>query len=113
MRRTDVHFLIFHPQHTPIANGVQYAIRHEVASLFQISGFGQILSVGDNLFENEFAVPVEDQVIDNEISIYYSFGGDEYSEEGRHIPLTNIARFQNLIEEQYHMEMIIHFRYVS
>lgn len=111
--RLDIHFLLFYEDHHPIENHVQYAVRHEIAKMFMDAGFGGIGEAGNELFINEFAVPSEDQYIDNELSIFFSFNVQELQENQRNLDIHHIVQFQSLIREQYQMVGVIIQRFIS
>ena len=117
MSATDIHFLIFYPDHRPIENNTLFTIRHEIAKMFKESGFGEIgLAIsqnGEERFINTHAVPTEDRCIDNELSVFFTFNVHENRLHNRVLRLRFIDNFQNLIREQYHMIAIIEERFIS
>lgn len=113
MTTVEIHFLIFYPDHAPIENHVQYEIRHEIAKMFENSGFGDVIENGQHRFMNVYAIPTEDDIIDAELSLFYAFNTHENRNNNRILTSFAIEELHNLIREQYHMQIITIQRFLN
>lgn len=115
MTEIDVHFVIFYPEHTPISNHTLYEVRREITTMLRDCGFGEITPspTEPDKFTNTFAIPIEDQYLDNELSILFSFNMNENMNNNRNLSLERIQDLHNLLREQYHLSIITVQRLIS
>lgn len=72
--QVEVNFHIYNTRQS-INNHTQYTIRRQISQIFENSEFGRSEEVGNSKFLNVFAVPINDNYIEenNEIFIAYVF----------------------------------------
>ena len=71
----EIDFSIRYPHREPIENDILYAIRRQIAILFENSEFGLVQERDSDRFENTFATPVNDEynIPFNDLFVYYRF----------------------------------------
>lgn len=95
----------------PIENGELYAIRKEIATIFQQSGFGEILEQNDK-FSNEFLIPTNDEYLEDEFQLFESFVCDFPPLHGdiENFIMQGIPHLQDIIRRQF--RLMIHVRII-
>lgn len=71
----EIDFSIRYPHREPIENDIIYAIRRQIAILFENSEFGLVQERDNDRFENTFATPLNDTYNTpyNDLFVYYRF----------------------------------------
>lgn len=71
--QVEINFHIYNINHRALDNNQQFMIRRQVAQIFENSEFGRCEEIENDKFMNTFAIPIDDNFIEENNELYISY----------------------------------------